>query len=313
MSKGLDIVIVNWNSGRQLLRCLESISTFLPDELPLTLIVVDNASVDDSLNDIEKIGLPLTVIRNQVNRGFAAACNQGAALCDSNYLLFLNPDTCLNQDSLVIPMAFMEEPQNSNIGICGIQLLDEIGQVARSCARFPTPVMFATQIFGLNKLSWLRLKCLHMTDWDHSATQTVDHVIGAFFLVRRSVFNCLNGFDERFFVYLEDLDFSLRTRQAGWLTVYLKEARAFHAGGGTTRQIKATRLFYSLRSRLLYGFKHFNPIHAWLLLTLTIAVEPVARLSLALKKKSWSECTAIIPCYLLLLKNIPRMLLLQRK
>jgi len=90
----------------------------------------------------------------------------------------------------------------------------------------------------------------------------VDQVIGAFFLVRRALFETLGGFDERFFMYFEEVDFSKRAQMRGAASVYLGAARAFHSGGYSSRQVKASRLFYSLRSRFLYGFKHFRPAEA---------------------------------------------------
>jgi len=125
-----------------------------------------------------------------------------------------------------------------------------------------------------------------MAEWPHDITRDVDHVIGAFFLVRRSLFESLGRFDERFFVYLEDLDFSYRARQAGWRSVYLANAQAFHAGGGTSHQVKARRLFYSLRSRLLYAAKHFSKSGAALVFLATLLLEPLSRSAWALMRRS---------------------------
>ncbi len=97
-----------------------------------------------------------------------------------------------------------------------------------------------------------------MLDWDHRQNREVDHAMGSFFLVRNILFKKLQGFDERYFVYLEDLDFSLRAKQAGFVSYYFTDAAAYHKGGGTSEQIKARRLFYSLHSRILYWYKHFN-------------------------------------------------------
>ncbi|MDA3878116.1 MAG: glycosyltransferase, partial [Halothiobacillus sp.] len=133
----------------------------------------------------------------------------------------------------------------------------------------------------------------------------VDHVIGAFFLMRRSLFDSLNGFDQRFFVYLEDLDLSLRARQAGWRSVYLAEARAFHAEGGTSRQVKAHRLFYSLRSRLLYGFKHFRPWQAWALFGVTLVVEPISRTIFSLLRGGVQDVRNTLRGYSMLYRDLP--------
>lgn len=303
----LSIVIVNWNAGHQLRDCISSIRD-LHGDVHTRIVVVDNASSDDSLNGIEFLGIPVTIIRNESNFGFAAACNQGAAIATTPYLLFLNPDTRLYENSLDTPLSFMANPENAKIGICGIQLINESGQVDRSCARFPTPLVFLLQSVGLNKLPGLRRFSLHRTDWDHATTRTVDHVIGAFFLVRRSLFEQLQGFDERFFVYLEDLDFSRRAHLNGWQSVYLTRAQAFHAGGGTSKQVKAARLFYSIRSRLLYGFKHFSPAAAWAVLAVTILLEPISRIVFSVVRANWRDAFYTLQGYRMLLQALPSIL-----
>ena len=275
MGERIDIVIVNWNTGLQLRECVDSVLRCCGD-LAARLYVVDNGSTDGSLDGIED--LPgVSVIRTGENLGFAAACNIGAAAGDSPYILFLNPDTRLEADSLSVPLAFMERPENARVGICGIQLVDEQGEVSRTCARFPTLGRLTISALGLDKLPGLRSAGMRMDDWDHESSRRVDQVMGAFFLIRRSLFSLCEGFDQRFFVYFEEVDLSLRAKLAGYDSWYLTGAQAFHAGGGTSRQVKDYRLFYSLRSRLLYGFKHFPRWQAWCLVCVTGLVEPFTR------------------------------------
>jgi GT2 family glycosyltransferase len=280
LSQPLDIVIVNWNAGRQLRDCLESIaSTDRYDWIVGRVVVVDNASRDGSADGLDDIGLPLELIRNPTNRGFAAACNQGAQGSTSDYLLFLNPDTRLFGPSLTRPLQFMDQPENQRIGICGVQLVDERGVVRRSCARFPTPGILSAWLLGLSHLfpAWFRSH--EMREWDHSESRKVDHVMGAFYLIRRPVFESLGGFDEDYFVYLEDLDLSLRALRGGWSSYYLADVQAFHRAGGTSDQVKAARLFFSLRSRVLYVFKHFSAPTALVLTLGTLIIEPIVRLA----------------------------------
>ena len=285
MSENISIVIANWNAGKQLAEAVLSIAKHHHGIIS-SVIIVDNASSDGSLAQLEVLeGFPfkLQIVRNPDNRGFGAACNQGAALSTSKYLLFLNPDTRLFENSLSIPFDFMEKDENYNVGIVGIQLLDEQNHVARSCARFPTVTIFAAQALGINRLPKYKHLSQAMSEWRHDSNQIVDQVIGAFFVIRRSIFESLGGFDERFFVYFEEVDLSLRVYQAGYSSVFLANAQAFHAGNGTTKQIKAHRLFYSLRSRLLYGFKHFSKWQAWWLILITLSIEPFTRSVFALK------------------------------
>jgi GT2 family glycosyltransferase len=128
-----------------------------------------------------------------------------------------------------------------------------------------------------------------MSEWKHDESRDVDHVLGAFFLMRKQVFDDVHGFDERFFVYKEDLDLSLRAKKAGWRSHYLADVQAYHKGGGTSEQIKATRLFYSLRSRTQYSFKHFGWVSSTGLLATTLMLEPLARIGWALRRGSGQE------------------------
>ena len=313
MALRLDIIIVNWNSGQLLRDCVDSIVSVKKDGFILDrVVVIDNASSDHSLDGLDTINLPLTIIRNRGNKGFGVACNQGAASSDADYLLFLNPDTRLFDNSLTVPLAFMQDKRNQNVGICGIQLVDDKGRVAKTCAHFPSLSRFAIQSVGLNKLLAMKGAGVHMSEWDHQSERQVDHVIGAFFFMRKTVFEALNGFDQRFFVYLEDVDVSLRAKQAGWETSYLTDSQAFHEGGGTSSQIKATRLFYSLRSRLMYGFKHFPVWKAWLLVFIIIVLEPVSRTVFALLRGSWLDMLNTWGGYYLLYINLHTILVRER-
>jgi GT2 family glycosyltransferase len=298
----IDVVIVNWNSGVQLNSCLYSVDQFGGD-LVSEVVVVDNASTDGSGIKFDNAAV-INLVALGSNLGFGKACNLGAEQAQSEYLLFLNPDAALYEDTLTKALAFMRDPVNEEVGICGVQLLDESGSVARSCARFPSPLGFSLQAFGIDKI--FPGGGHVMAEWDHGQSRVVDQVIGAFFLVRRELFEALNGFDERFFVYFEEVDFSYRARQAGWKSVYLADAQAFHSGGGTSKQIKARRLFYSLRSRLLYAFKHFSWAGAWVVLLTTLLIEPVSRSVLAIARLSWSSWKETWSAYAMLWRWLPQ-------
>jgi GT2 family glycosyltransferase len=305
MNAAVDVVIVNWNSGVQLRACIDSIAHHGAGLVGKT-IIVDNGSIDGS--DLVADSRPgVSLIRAGENLGFGRACNRGASHARSEFLLFLNPDAALQANTLQTAMDFMTDPVNSAIAICGVQLKDDSGHVARSCTRFPRELGLVAHAVGLTRLvpRW----GYFMADWSHAETREVDHVIGAFFLVRRRVFEQIGGFDERFFLYLEDLDFSYRARKVGFRSVYLAGTQAFHAGGGTSKQVKARRLFYSLRSRLLYAFKHFSWAGALLVLLATVLIEPLSRSALALGRRSWSGLKETWEGYGMLWKWLPQWLL----
>lgn len=277
----LDIVIVNWNTGPQLWECVLSIAQSQQIHFQLgQVIVVDNASTDDSLRPLAAIHMPLQIVRNRTNRGFAVACNQGASHGNAEYLLFLNPDIRLEPEALDSTVQWMQKSPTT--GICGIQLVDDGGEISISCSRLPSAKLLAYGILGLNSLFPHIFPGQVMSEWDHRESRTVEQVMGAYFLIRRPVFSQLNGFDERFFVYFEEVDLSWRVLAAGWTSYYLATARAYHKGGGASEQVKARRLFYYWRSRILFGYKYYPYSVATLLAVLTFLVEPLARIAQAL-------------------------------
>ena len=305
----LDIIIVNWNAGILLRGCLESIAISTPDGFTLDhVVVVDNASRDGSVQNLNDLKLPLRIIRNNENRGFAAACNQGARGSRAEFLLFLNPDTRVTSESLSRPIRFMQRPENGNIGIVGIQLQDERGEVARSCARFLTPGRIVAEMVGLSRLFPGTFPTHFMSEWDHLSSREVDQIMGAFLLMRRSVFKSLRGFDEQFFVYYEDMDFSFRAHQAGFKSYYFSDAAAYHKGKGTTDQDKAARLSYILRSRILYGYKHFSWLAATTLLLMTLLVEPIFRFGWTIVRGSGSTVLETAKGYGKVWRQVPELL-----
>lgn len=302
----IDVVIVNWNSGDQLRQCLESLVRHGHACIE-KIVVIDNDSKDRS----EEVALRMKgvhLVRAAHNLGFAKACNLGVAQCGTDYILLLNPDARIFAGSLSVPLDFLCRPDSERIGIVGIQNIGQDGSIQRTCARFPSPKTFVVQSLGLNIL-WPRYFPDHfMREWAHDEDRQVDHVIGSYFLVRRKLWDQLSGMDERFFVYLEDLDFSLRANRLGWMTWYLAGAKVYHKGGGTSEQIKSTRLFYSLRSRLLYAAKHFGSVEFSIVLLATLFLEPIARLVKAAAQREWTAIDDTLHGYKALYRAAPNII-----
>jgi GT2 family glycosyltransferase len=224
----VDIVIVNWNSGAQLIECLDSIELFHANFVS-RVVIVDNASSDNSLPEKSYLGFPVEIIKNSTNTGFSRACNVGARICHSELILFLNPDTKLYADTLSLSIQFFNNDLNSEIGVLGVKSIgSKPNEVNRHCARFPTPSMYFYHSTGLANFFPKFFSRVHLADFDHLTNRAVDHVIGAYYMMRRSLFDYLGGFDERYFVYIEDLDFSLRVKQSGKVVYYLADAAIFH-------------------------------------------------------------------------------------
>ncbi|OGU61204.1 MAG: hypothetical protein A2V66_12740 [Ignavibacteria bacterium RBG_13_36_8] len=295
MMSSIDIIIVNWNSGSYLAECLLSIESSLKNNFKLNrVIVIDNASTDGSFENINQTLLPVTVIMNSENLGFAKASNQGAYKSEADFLLFLNPDTRLFENSLSESISFMMKVENEEIGILGIQIINEAGEISRNCARFPSTWSIVYTSLGLDKLFPTVFPGHFMMDWDHNSSRAVDQVMGSFFFVRRNLFERLSGYDERFFVYYEDLDFAFRARKIGYHCYFLSTAQMFHKGGGTTEKIKAERLFYILQSKLLFCRKHFNKCSYFLIFFISLLLEPFVRIFGVFVKGSFSEVGEII-------------------
>jgi GT2 family glycosyltransferase len=307
--KTVAIVIVNWNSGGLLRDCLQSISRSAAD-LETNVVVVDNGSTDGSDRSVADFPA-FSLVQTGNNIGFARACNVGATFAGNvDYLLFLNPDACLSPGCLDKSIAFMESPSAADVGICGVALRDGNGRIWRSCSRLPTPLRLVSAAIGLDRV--LPRTGMAMEEWEHNRTRRVDQVIGAYFLIRGSLFRQLGGFDERFFVYFEEVDLSLRAVRAGWASVFLADCDAYHLGGGVSGQVKARRLFYTLRSRLLYAEKHFQWPGLMLVGAATLAIEPLVRLVVAGVSGRRTVISETINAYLMLWrwllgsKNSPR-------
>lgn len=306
MKRTLSIVIVNWNTGGLLRDCCQSIfASNLSNVSLCEVVIIDNGSTDGSALGLEFASAPLLVVHNKVNIGFASACNQGAERASADLILFLNPDTRLFANTLAEAVGYMASSESADVGICGVRLEDSTGEFATSYAHFPSPVSILRGALGL-----LSRKPAPLEQGGSSKGPVeVDQVIGAFFLMRKSLFLQLKGFDERFFVYFEEVDLSLRASQSGWRSVCLPWVSAFHFGGGSTQQVKAHRLFYAMRSRMLYAGKHF-PFGGFVLVVFaTLLVEPLSRSSLSILRRSWASVRETWAGYLMLWQWIPRWLL----
>src|SRR5919197_5750121 len=245
MAARLHIVIVNWNTGDYLEQCLRSIALAECREVTISRVtVVDNASSDGSARGLGDRSLPVDFVYNGRNIGFAAACNQAAADSTADYLLFLNPDTRLFSDTLAIVTGFMESEQAADVGICGVQVVDSEGKPTISCARFPTLRVLLGEMTGLHHILPRVFPRHQLTTEETSHSRVVDQVIGAFFFVRHDLFARLGGFDERYFLYFEEVDFALRARARGARSYFLKEGRVVHAANVSTNQIRGVRLYH---------------------------------------------------------------------
>lgn len=298
MKKSLvDIVIVNWNAGVLLKHCIDSVIEYKNENIG-SIIVVDNGSTDNSMSLLPKDKNYIKLVYEEVNNGFGKACNIGARQTSSEYILFLNPDTVINESSVDGALEFMEKDGLCNTGICGIQLIDDNG-ISASCSRFPSVSNILCSSIGLSKL--FPILGAPMKEFSHEIDKEVDQVMGAFFLIRSSLFKKCSGFDERYFVYYEEVDLSKRANRLGYKSQFLSNINAYHVGGGVSRKVKAERLFYSLRSKFLYANKHFN-FFSYLLVVFSIfSTELISRTIFSLLKLDFSTLFETINAYKMLI------------
>lgn len=276
----LDVIIVNWNANDVIKTCVQSVFDANAAGVVIDrVVVIDNASSARLPDFAAPWSNKVIVIRNSINVGFAAACNQGSRGSRADYLLFLNPDMKLGVEALTVPATFMQDPEHQDVGICGIRMVDAAGATVPSSRRFPTLGGVLGESTGLSRVWPRAFPPLVIPPSESAAPVEVDQVIGAFFFIRRNLFETLGGFDEQFFVYYEEVDVSYRARQRGHRSMYLPAASAFHHGGFSSGQARWFRLYHSLRSRARYARKHWSLLDRFLLGLATYTIEFPLRLT----------------------------------
>ena len=296
----LDIVIINWESLPQLKKCVQSIASCSQLD-KLSIIVVDNSIPPEEVSTISRIA-NITLLHPGKNLGFGGGCNYGAAQGQADFILFLNPDIIFPTGSIEHIIEWINEdkfPQEA--AIIGPRLVDAAGNIQKSIARFPRFGDLFPRMLGLDRLLPAVFKSHYRHDIDYTQNQFVEQVPGAFFLVRRPVFELLEGFDERFFMYYEDVDLAYRTYLAGWKTFYWAELDIQHQGGGTTQTIQARRLAYSMHSRVLYIAKHYGPTQASSVILGITLLEFPARIIRALFRLKFNELINILKSFFIFL------------
>jgi GT2 family glycosyltransferase len=233
--------------------------------------------------------LPLQVIRNAANAGFAPACNQGAHGSTANYLLFLNPDACVGPESLARAVAWFEAPSAADVAVVGLPLVDDAGTRQDTCGNVPTARTACAQTLGLARLGWSCCRGFRMTWWDHGHTREVAYVSGACLLVRRSAFEQAGGFDRRFEIYLEDIDLCVRLRRLGWRTWFVSADPVTHVSGWERGDARAWRLAHSWKSLLHYAWRHLSAPGAVMVTLCVGGLAIPSRIVAAVLHGSWRD------------------------
>ncbi len=244
---GLSIIIVNYNTRDLLRQCLETLS------LEAEIIVVDNASTDGSPEMVEKEFTGVKLIRNQKNVGFAQANNQAFRQARGQNILFLNPDTIVLGQAPLKMVEWLK--QHPKAGILGCQILDEDKKVRSSGGFFPNLWRVFWWMSGLDHFPLIArvVGAYHSPVSFFTVKRELDWVQGCALLARKEVIEKIGGFDEKFFMYAEEVDFCLRAKKAGWQIWFTPEIQIIHLGGEKTE-----RPILGEYGSLLYFFKkHF--------------------------------------------------------
>ena len=223
---------MNFNARQFVVPCVGALVDELGnaglDPVGHEIVVVDNASVDGSADAVRALSPGVSLLANRTNLGFGRAANQGFRKTSGEYVLVLNPDVTVAAGALQKMVQFMDI--NRDVGLLLPKLLNADGSVQSSCRTFYTiPVLLLRRtplgaIFRDTRSVRLHL----MADWDHTEVREVDWGLGAAMLLRRSAFGQEAPFDERFFIYFEDVDLCIRLKESGWKVVYFPEAPMIH-------------------------------------------------------------------------------------
>jgi len=262
----IDVVVVCWNDRAKIATALDSIfelSEVRANHRFANVVVSDNGSSDGSRDFIrERYGKRVTIVENGTNLGFAAACNRAFSVTEAPYVFLLNPDAELHDRALAEIATFMET--HPRCGIAGSRILNFDGTIQESCGEFDTwlGAFLRSSAWGDWPLLRRYANGTSLRAWGHATQRRVDIAIGAALCIRRALIDEIGPFDERYFLYHEEVDFARRADCAGWETWYVPASEAVHEGMGSARgqynveaRKQASRRKYWLKhhGRLWYG------------------------------------------------------------
>jgi GT2 family glycosyltransferase len=253
----LSVIIVSYNSIAVLENCLFSVQKAM-QTIDGEIIIVDNNSKDGIKERLPSKLPGVKFIFNNENLGFAKACNQGSKISSGDNILFLNPDTVLSETCLTDCISFLKTYEDA--GAVGVRMLDDKGNFLKESKRgLPSPSASFYKLFGLTAMfpgskTFGKYYQGHLSEDENNPVNVLS---GAFIMVKREVFEKVNGFDESFFMYGEDIDLSLRITQRGYKNYYLGKISVTHLkGGSTTYNYKHVRDFYGAMN--LFVKKHYS-------------------------------------------------------
>ncbi len=258
MQPKLSVIIVNYNVQYFLEQALLAVRK-AAQKVPTEVFVVDNNSVDDSVQMLRDKFPEVQLIANKDNVGFSTANNQAINISKGEYVLLLNPDTVVREDTFEKTVAFMD--MHPDAGGLGVKMIDGKGNFLPESKRgFPSPEVAFYKTFGFSKLfpKSKRFNKYHLGFLDKDKTHQVDVLSGAFMMLRKSVLDEIGLLDEAFFMYGEDIDLSYRVVKAGYKNYYFADTTIIHYKGESTKKgsLNYVRTFYN--AMIIFARKHFG-------------------------------------------------------
>lgn len=260
----LTVIVVNYNVEYFLDQCLTSVRK-ASEGLNIETIVVDNASMDGSVEMLEKKYSDLHLILNRDNVGFSKANNQGIEMAQGKYVLLLNPDTVVEESSFEKVIEYMDN--HPDTGGMGVRMVDGRGNFLPESKRgLPKPMVAFYKIFGLSRIfpKSKRFGQYHLGHLSEFETAEIDILSGAFMLMRKDALDTIGLLDESFFMYGEDIDLSYRIQKGGYKNVYFPETTIIHYKGESTKKSSVNYVFVFYRAMVIFAKKHFSGNNAWL-------------------------------------------------
>ena len=254
----LSIVVVNYNVKYFLEQCLNSVKKAIRN-IDAEVIVVDNNSVDGSVKMLAEKFPEVRLLANNQNTGFSRANNQAIRQASGEYILLLNPDTVVEDDTFEKCLAFMDD--HPDAGGLGVKMIDGKGNFLPESKRgFPSPATAFYKIFGLSKLfpHSKTFSKYHLGYLDKDEIHEVDVLAGAFMMLRKSILDKIGLLDEAFFMYGEDIDLSYRIMKAGYKNYYFPETRIIHYKGESTKKSSVNYVFIFYNAMVIFAKKHFS-------------------------------------------------------
>jgi GT2 family glycosyltransferase len=254
----LSVIIVNYNVKYFLEKCLRSVQR-ATRQIDSEVIVIDNASTDDSVHYLSSRFPSVSFLENKSNAGFGKANNQGLQKAAGEFILFLNPDTIIPEDAFEKCIAFFN--RHPDAGACGVRMIDGSGKYLPESKRgFPSLTTAFYKLTGItsrfpSSRTFARYYLGHLPEEE---INEVDVLAGAYLMVRKEVLDVTGGFDEAFFMYGEDIDLSFRIQKAGWKNYYFPGTQIIHFKGESTKKgdLDYVHMFYKAMS--IFVKKHYG-------------------------------------------------------